>query len=264
MDFNDTLQQKVALVTGGASGLGLATVKQLVAKGAKVAIFDLNRTQADLVALELGANVRAYTVNVSDEVSVKTAIDQVIQDFGGLHIAVNCAGVGSASRTVGKNGAHSLELFTKVITINLIGTFNVARLAAEAMQHNQADSTPENTDYERGVIINTASVAAFDGQIGQVAYAASKGGVVGMTLPLARDLAVIGIRVNTIAPGIFNTPLMNASPDSVKLPLIEMTQFPKRLGYPEEYAKLALHLIENRFMNGETIRLDGAIRMQPR
>ena len=260
MNFNDSLPHKVALVTGGASGLGLATVRLLAEKGARVAIFDLNREQADLVAKELGANVRAYTVNVSDEVSVKTAIDQVVQDFGGLHIAVNCAGIGSASRTVGKNGAHSLELFTKVITINLIGTFNVTRLAAEAMQHN----TPDDNDNERGVIINTASVAAFDGQIGQVAYSASKGGVVGMTLPLARDLAVMGVRVNTIAPGIFNTPLMNASPDSVKMPLIEMTQFPKRLGYPEEYAKLAVHIVENSFMNGETIRLDGAIRMQPR
>lgn len=260
MNFNAALPDKVALVTGGASGLGLATVRLLASKGARVAIFDLNREQADLIAKELGANVRAYTVNVSDEVSVKTAIDQVVQDFGGLHIAVNCAGVGSASRTVGKNGAHSLELFTKVITINLIGTFNVTRLAAEAMQHN----TPDDNDNERGVIINTASVAAFDGQIGQVAYAASKGGVVGMTLPLARDLAMMGVRVNTIAPGIFNTPLMNASPDSVKLPLIEMTQFPKRLGFPEEYAKLAVHIVENSFMNGETIRLDGAIRMQPR
>ncbi len=260
MDFNNSSQPKVALVTGGASGLGLATVRLLAEKGACVAIFDLNREQADLVAQELGSKVRAYTVNVSDEVSVKTAIDQVVQDFGGLHIAVNCAGIGSASRTVGKNGAHSLELFTKVITINLIGTFNVTRLAAEAMQHN----TPDNGDFERGVIINTASVAAFDGQIGQVAYSASKGGVVGMTLPLARDLAVMGVRVNTIAPGIFNTPLMNASPDSVKLPLIEMTQFPKRLGNPEEYAKLAVHIVENSFMNGETIRLDGAIRMQPR
>lgn len=260
MNFNASLPHKVALVTGGASGLGLATVRLLAERGARVAIFDLNREQADLIAKELGANVRAYTVNVSDEVSVKTAIEQVVQDFGGLHIAVNCAGIGSASRTVGKNGAHSLELFTKVITINLIGTFNVTRLAAEAMQHN----TPDDNDNERGVIINTASVAAFDGQIGQVAYSASKGGVVGMTLPLARDLAVMGVRVNTIAPGIFNTPLMNASPDSVKLPLIEMTQFPKRLGYPEEYAKLAVHIVENSFMNGETIRLDGAIRMQPR
>jgi 3-hydroxyacyl-CoA dehydrogenase / 3-hydroxy-2-methylbutyryl-CoA dehydrogenase len=260
MNLSNTVQQKVALVTGGASGLGLATVRLLAAQGVRVAIFDLNREQADLITQELGKNVRAYTVNVSDEVSVKTAIDQVVQDFGGLHIAVNCAGIGSASRTVGKNGPHSLELFAKVITVNLVGTFNVTRLAAEAMQKN----TPDDNDNERGVIINTASVAAFDGQIGQVAYSASKGGVVGMTLPLARDLAMIGVRVNTIAPGIFNTPLMNSSPDSVKLPLIEMTQFPKRLGYPEEYAKLAVHIVENSFLNGETIRIDGAIRMQPR
>jgi len=174
-------------------------------------------------------------------------------------VAVNCAGIGSAMRTVGKNGPHSLDVFSKVITVNLIGTFNVTRLAAAEMAKNEG-----NADNERGVIINTASVAAFDGQIGQVAYSASKGGVVGMTLPLARDLASIGVRVNTIAPGIFNTPLMNAAPDSVKLPLIEMTQFPKRLGYPEEYAQLATQMVENGFLNGETIRLDGAIRMAPR
>jgi 3-hydroxyacyl-CoA dehydrogenase/3-hydroxy-2-methylbutyryl-CoA dehydrogenase len=163
-------------------------------------------------------------------------------------------------RTVGKNGPMPLDIFSKVIGVNLIGTFNVTRLTAAEMAKN----TPDDEDGERGVIINTASVAAFDGQIGQVAYSASKGGVVGMTLPLARDLATIGVRVNTIAPGIFNTPLMNASPDSVKLPLIEMTQFPKRLGHPNEYAQLATHIVENKFMNGETIRLDGAIRMAPR
>lgn len=253
------LKGKIAIVTGGASGLGLATVEAFVAAGAKVAIFDLNADQADVVVSRLGSQVRAFTVNVTDEVSVHAAIEQVKSIFGALHICVNCAGIGSASRTVGKNGAMPLEAFTKVIGINLIGTFNVTRLAAAAMQHNTAGD-----DGERGVVINTASVAAFDGQIGQVAYAASKGGIVGMTLPLARDLAVLGVRVNTIAPGIFNTPLMNASPDSVKLPLIEMTQFPKRLGNPSEYAQLAVHLVENSFMNGETIRLDGAIRMAPR
>ena len=253
------LKGKVAIVTGGASGLGLATVEAFVAAGAKVAIFDLNADQSDAAVSRLGSQVRAFTVNVTDEVSVHAAIEQVKSIFGALHICVNCAGIGSASRTVGKNGAMPLEAFTKVIGINLIGTFNVTRLAAAAMQHNTAGD-----DGERGVVINTASVAAFDGQIGQVAYAAAKGGVVGMTLPLARDLAVLGVRVNTIAPGIFNTPLMNASPDSVKLPLIEMTQFPKRLGNPSEYAQLAVHLVENSFMNGETIRLDGAIRMAPR
>ena len=254
------IQDKVAIVTGGASGLGLATVEALVAKGAKVVIFDMNAEQGDQVVQRLGNQVRALVVDVCNEEQVQAAIQQTIALFGGIHICINCAGIGSAARTVGKHGAHPLATFNKVIGVNLIGTFNVTRLAAEAMQHNAANGE----DAERGVIINTASVAAFDGQIGQVAYAASKGGIVGMTLPLARDLAVIGIRVNTIAPGIFNTPLMNASPDSVKMPLIEMTQFPKRLGYPAEYAQFALHIIENSFLNGETIRLDGAIRMAPR
>lgn len=254
------LENKVAIVTGGASGLGLATVKAYLAKGAAVAIFDLNAEQGALIAAELGEKALFCQVNVADEASVQQAIAQTMAKFGAIHITVNCAGIGSAVRTVGKNGPMALDIFTKVIHVNLIGTFNVLRLAAAEMAKN----TPEDADGERGVIINTASVAAFDGQIGQVAYSASKGGVVGMTLPLARDLAMLGVRVNTIAPGIFNTPLMNASPDSVKLPLIEMTQFPKRLGYPEEYAQLATHIVENKFMNGETIRLDGAIRMAPR
>jgi NAD(P)-dependent dehydrogenase (short-subunit alcohol dehydrogenase family) len=253
------LSNKVAVVTGGASGLGLATVENFVAQGAKVVIFDLNEEQGQAVVARLGENVLFAKVNVADEASVQAGLAATLAKFGAVHIAVNCAGIGSAMRTVGKNGPHSLEVFNKVITVNLIGTFNVTRLAAAEMQKNEP-----NEDGERGVIINTASVAAFDGQIGQVAYSASKGGVVGMTLPLARDLATIGVRVNTIAPGIFNTPLMNASPDSVKLPLIEMTQFPKRLGYPGEYAMLVQHIVVNRFMNGETIRLDGAIRMQPR
>lgn len=258
------LQDKVAIVTGGASGLGLATVEAFAAKGAKVVIFDLNQQQGDEVTQRLnqqyGDTVRALVVDVTDEVAVHAAIQQVVALFGALHICVNCAGIGSATRTVGKNGAHPLASFSKVIQINLIGTFNVTRLAAEAMQNN----SPTTEDNERGVIINTASVAAFDGQIGQVAYSASKGGVVGMTLPLARDLAVIGVRVNCIAPGIFNTPLMNSSPDAVKMPLIEMTQFPKRLGHPSEYGQFAVHIVENSFLNGETIRLDGAIRMAPR
>lgn len=253
------LKNKVAVVTGGASGLGLATVQAYLAKGAKVAIFDLNAEQGQKVADELGANAVFCQVNVSDEASVLAGLEKTVKAFGAVHVAVNCAGIGSASRTVGKNGPHSLEVFNKVITVNLIGTFNVTRLAAAEMAKNKGDE-----DGLRGVIINTASVAAFDGQVGQVAYSASKGGVVGMTLPLARDLAAIGVRVNTIAPGIFNTPLMNAAPDTVKLPLIEMTQFPKRLGHPAEYAKLAVHMVENSFMNGETIRLDGAIRMAPK
>jgi NAD(P)-dependent dehydrogenase (short-subunit alcohol dehydrogenase family) len=253
------LSSKVAIVTGGASGLGLATVEAFIARGAKVAIFDLNEEQGQATAARLGANALFTKVNVADEASVQAGIAAVLQKFGAVHIAANCAGIGSAQRTVGKNGPHSLEVFNKVITVNLIGTFNVARLAAAEMQKNEGAA-----DGERGVVINTASVAAFDGQVGQVAYAASKGAVVGMTLPMARDLAAIGVRVCTIAPGIFNTPLMNASPDAVKLPLIEMTQFPKRLGHPEEYAKLAVHIVENAFLNGETIRIDGGIRMAPK
>ncbi len=253
------LTNSVAIVTGGASGLGFATAQAFIAKGARVALFDLNEEAGAAAAKELGESARFYRVNVSDEASVQAGLADVVASWGGVHIAVNCAGIGSAMRTVGKNGPHSLEVFNKVIAVNLIGTFNVTRLAAAEMAKNEG-----NADNERGVIINTASVAAFDGQIGQVAYSASKGGVVGMTLPLARDLATVGVRVNTIAPGIFNTPLLQSSPDSVKLPLIEMTQFPKRLGLPLEYAQLAVQLVENAFMNGETIRIDGAIRMAPR
>lgn len=253
------ISNKVAIVTGGASGLGLATVEAFAAKGAKVAIFDLNAEQGQATAERLGANVLFCQVNVADEASVQAGIDKTVAKFGAVHVAVNCAGIGSAQRTVGKNGPHSLEVFNKVIAVNLVGTFNVTRLAAMVMQKNEG-----LTDNERGVVINTASVAAFEGQIGQVAYAASKSAVVGMTLPIARDLASIGVRCCTIAPGIFNTPLLNAAPDAVKLPLIEMTQFPKRLGLPEEYAKLAVHIAENTFLNGETIRIDGSIRMAPK
>ncbi|MBQ0714266.1 3-hydroxyacyl-CoA dehydrogenase [Paraperlucidibaca wandonensis] len=253
------LTNSVAIVTGGASGLGFATAQAFIAKGARVALFDLNEETGAAAAKELGENARFCRVNVSDEASVQAGLADVVAAWGGVHIAVNCAGIGSAMRTVGRNGPHSLDVFSKVIAVNLIGTFNVTRLAAAEMAKNEG-----NADNERGVIINTASVAAFDGQIGQAAYSASKGGVVGMTLPLARDLASIGVRVNTIAPGIFNTPLLQSSPDSVKLPLIEMTQFPKRLGLPSEYAQLAAQLVENAFMNGETIRIDGAIRMAPR
>jgi NAD(P)-dependent dehydrogenase (short-subunit alcohol dehydrogenase family) len=253
------LSNKVAVVTGGASGLGLATVEAFLAKGARVAIFDLNAEQGQATADRLGANVLFCQVNVADEASVQAGLGRVQEKFGAVHVAVNCAGIGSAMRTVGKNGPHSLEVFNKVIAVNLVGTFNVTRLAAAEMQKNEG-----NADGERGVVINTASVAAFDGQIGQVAYSASKGAVVGMTLPIARDLASIGVRCCTIAPGIFNTPLMNAAPDTVKLPLIEMTQFPKRLGIPSEYARLAVHIVENAFLNGETIRIDGGIRMAPK
>lgn len=250
----------VAVITGGASGLGRATAEALVARGGRVMILDRDAQKAAEVVASLGEKAAWVETDVTSEASVKAAIDATRDKFGAIHVCVNCAGVGSAMKTVGReNTPHDLGVYETVIKINLIGTFNVLRLAAAAMAENEGGE-----DAERGVIVNTASVAAFDGQVGQVAYAATKGGVVGMTLPIARDLAPLGIRCNTIAPGIFNTPLMNAAPDKVKQPLIDMTQFPKRLGHPEEYAALVCHMIENRFLNGETIRIDGAIRMQPR
>lgn len=253
------LTNKVALITGGASGLGLATAGTLIESGAKVMILDLNEDNAKASAESFGENACYVVANVTEEESVQKAIEETLNKFNGLHIVVNCAGIGSASKTVGKNGAHPLDYFKTVVDINLNGTFNVLRLAAVEMGNNEPSK-----DGECGVIINTASVAAFDGQVGQAAYSASKGGVVGMTLPIARDLARMGIRINTIAPGIFDTPLMGMAPDSIRNPLIEMTQFPKRLGLPSEYASLVKHIVENAFLNGETIRLDGAIRMQPK
>ena len=253
------ITNKVALITGGASGLGLATAKVLIDSGAKVMLLDLNEDNAKAASESLGSDSSYTIANVAEEQSIVDAIAKTKEEFGSIHIVVNCAGIGSASKTVGKNGAHPLDYFKTVIDINLVGTFNVLRLAAEEMGNNE----PEQ-DNECGVIINTASVAAFDGQIGQAAYSASKAGVAGMTLPIARDLARMGIRINTIAPGIFDTPMMAMAPDQVRLPLIEMTQFPKRLGLPEEYASLVKHIVENPFLNGETIRLDGGIRMQPK
>jgi NAD(P)-dependent dehydrogenase (short-subunit alcohol dehydrogenase family) len=254
------ISKVVAVVTGGASGLGRATVEALAARGARVMILDRDAARGAEVAAELGDQVAFTETDVTSEASVQQAIAATLETFSAIHVCVNCAGVGSAMKTVGReNVPHDLGVFETVVKINLIGTFNVLRLAAAAMAANEAGE-----DGERGLIVNTASVAAFDGQVGQVAYSATKGAVVGMTLPIARDLASLGIRCNTIAPGIFNTPLMNAAPDKVKQPLIDMTQFPKRLGHPPEYAALVCHMIENTFLNGETIRIDGAIRMQPR
>ena len=250
---------KVALITGGASGLGLATAEKLLSVGAKIMLVDLNEDNAKQAAESLGDGTAFSIANVTDEDSVTDCIKATVEQFGGIHIVVNCAGIGSASKTVGKDGAHPLQYFKAVVDINLIGTFNVLRLAAVEMGNNEPGE-----DGECGVIVNTASVAAFDGQIGQAGYSASKAGVVGMTLPIARDLARMGIRVNTIAPGIFDTPMMAMASDQVRGPLIEMTQFPKRLGLPQEYASLVKHIVENTFLNGETIRLDGGIRMAPK
>lgn len=253
------LTHKTILVTGGASGLGAACVRLLTQAGASAIIADLNNEIGTALADELGTATTFVQTNVTDESSVKKALQAAIENFGSLHVVINCAGIGAAERVLGKNGPSSLEAFSKVINVNLIGTFNVIRLAAAIMSENKPDS-----EGERGVIINTASVAAFDGQIGQAAYSASKGGIVGMTLPIAREFARFGIRVMTIAPGLFDTPLLGSLPEPARISLGQQVPFPPRLGRPAEYAALAKHIIENTMLNGEVIRLDGAIRMQPR
>ena len=253
------LTNKGVFVTGGASGLGAACVRLLTQAGAKVVIADLNSELGEGLAKELGGSTRFVRTDVTNEESTQAAIKDAVDAFGSLHVTINCAGIGNAERVIGKNGPASLAAFTKVIQVNLIGTFNVIRLAAAAM----AENSPEG-DGERGVIINTASVAAFDGQIGQAAYSASKGGIVGMTLPIARDLARTGIRVMTIAPGLFDTPLLAGLPEPARQSLGQQVPFPSRLGQPSEYAALAKHIIENPMLNGEVIRLDGAIRMAPK
>ncbi|WP_288429085.1 3-hydroxyacyl-CoA dehydrogenase [uncultured Spirosoma sp.] len=259
MNFTNT----TALVTGGASGLGEATVRMLAGQGANVIIADLNQERGYALADELGKQVRFCLTNVTDESDIQAAINRAVDTFGGLHINVNCAGVAEARKTLGKvdgvYGAHSLAAFQKVIAVNLIGTFNAIRLSALTMERNEP-----NAEGERGVIINTASVAAYDGQMGQAAYSASKGGIVGMTLPVARDLARSGIRVMTIAPGLFETPLLASLPEEARLSLGQQVPFPSRLGRPTEYAQLAKSIIENPMLNGEVIRLDGAIRMGPK
>lgn len=254
------LKNKTALVTGGASGLGQATAKVLLQAGLNVAIFDLNQDSSLKEAF--GAERLAYyTVDVTSAESVEAAMAEVKSRFGALHLCVNCAGIAPAKKALDREGnAMPLADFSKVININLIGTFNVARCAAALMAANP----PEGETAERGLIVNTASVAAYEGQIGQCGYAASKGGIVSLTLPLARDLAPQGIRVNAIAPGIMGTPMLLAMPDNVQQSLIANIQFPKRLGLPEEYGRLVVHMAENSYINGEVVRLDGAIRMPPR
>jgi len=253
------LTGKTAVVSGGASGLGEANVRTIVANGGHAVIMDVNGTRGEQLAAELGDSVVFVKTDVTDEEQVQAAIDTAKSQFGGVHVAVTCAGIGTVGKTVGRDGPLDLRIFTRTINVNLVGTLNVARLAAHAMTSNEP-----NAAGERGVIIMTASVAAFDGQIGQVPYAASKGGIVGMTLPMARDLARFGIRVCSIAPGLFDTPLLAGLPEPARESLAKQVPFPPRLGRPAEMASLARHIIENEMLNGETIRLDGSIRMAPR
>jgi len=253
------IKNSTFIVTGGASGLGGATVEMILAAGGNAIIADVNKAQGEALAAKLGKHARYVECDVTREDHGKAVVAAALKEFGGLHGLVNCAGIAVGEKTVGKDGPHSLASFTKVINVNLIGTFNMIRLAADAMSKGQP-----NASGERGVIVNTASVAAFDGQIGQAAYSASKGGIVGMTLPIARDLSRSGIRVVTIAPGIFETPMLKGMPQEIQDALGKMVPFPPRLGRPGEYAALVGHIVQNEMLNGEVIRLDGAIRMQPK
>lgn len=255
------IDKKVAVVTGGASGLGRAAAELLINSGGTVVIFDMNVSAGEQAVAELGASSCHFMqLDVSNGPDVEAAFATILENLGRVDICVNCAGIGIAAKTVDREGQpHSLDLYRKVIEVNLIGTFNVSRCAAAAMAKNEPD---EKT--ERGVIVNTASIAAFDGQMGQVAYAATKGGIVGMTLPMARDLSKQGIRVNTIAPGVMATPLMLAAPQNVQDGIVANIPFPQRLGAPSEFGQLVVHITENSYLNGETIRLDGGVRMQPR
>ena len=250
------LKEKVAIVTGGASGLGEACARRFTLQGANIGILDVDEEKGDRLAAELGVQAIYCRTDVTGEKSVQAAVDKTVEEFGGIHVVINCAGVGIAAKVLGKNGPMALEHFNRVVQINLVGTLNVIRLAAAKIVVN----TP-NADGEKGVVINTASAAAFDGQIGQAAYSASKAGVVGMTLPIAREFADYGIRVMTIAPGLFRTPMLESLPQKVQAALGQMVPFPKRLGKPSEFARLAADIVKNPMLNGETIRLDGAIRM---
>ncbi|MEJ2087274.1 MAG: SDR family oxidoreductase [Gammaproteobacteria bacterium] len=254
------IEGKTAVITGGASGLGAATARRFVSLGGKAAIFDLNDELGSALASELGDGVSYHHVDVADEASVASAIQEVLSRFGAMHVCCNYAGIGTPGRTVGRDGPLPLDWFKRVINVNLIGTFNVIRLTAAEMIKQE----PVTQDGCRGVIINTASVAAYEGQIGQAAYSASKGGVVGMTLPIARDLASMGVRVNTIVPGLIDTPMMAGLPEPARESLAASVLFPKRLGKADEIAQLAQAIVENDYLNGECIRMDGGIRMQPK
>ncbi|MEW9796741.1 SDR family NAD(P)-dependent oxidoreductase [Alteromonas sp. CYL-A6] len=256
------LQGATAVITGGCSGLGHATAIALREAGMKVALFDLNAEQGESRVAELGADAtRFYQVDVRDEQQISDAIEKVKAELGDIRLCVNCAGIAPAKRLLDKEGQPApLDSFQNTININLVGSYNVCRLVAAAMAAQDADGETG----ERGVLINTASVAGYEGQIGQTAYAASKGGIIGLTLPMARDLAPLGIRVNTIAPGVMGTPMLLAMPEKVQDALSANVQFPKRLGYPAEFAKLVQHIAENGYLNGETIRLDGGLRMPPK
>ncbi len=253
------VEGKGALVAGGASGLGAATARALAEAGASVVVADLNAEKGEALAAELGPAASFVECDVSDDAAVAAAVERAAAVEGGLRISVCCAGIGWAERVAHKGGPHNLEFFSNVVKVNLIGTFNVLRLAAASMSGNEPDE-----EGERGVCVNTASIAAFDGQIGQVAYAASKGGIVGMTLPAARDMAARGVRVVTVAPGLFDTPLLAALPEEAREALGAGIPFPSRLGRPEEYARLVGQIVANPMLNGETIRLDGALRMPPK
>ena len=254
------IKDNTFIVTGGASGLGTASCRRIIQEGGNAVIFDMNEQKGVDVANELGEACVFVCVNVMDEDSVNTGIQTAVRQYGSVQGLISCAGSGDASRTVGRDGPFPLERFQHIVNLNLVGTFNVLRLLADEMQHN----TPVSEDGERGVIINVASVAAIDGQIGQAAYSASKAGVAGMTLPIARDLGKRGIRINTICPGVFQTELMSLAPQEMIDGLASHAQFPRRLGRPEEFADLAISLMRSTYMNGETVRLDAGMRMPPR
>ncbi|QQD20071.1 3-hydroxyacyl-CoA dehydrogenase [Spongiibacter nanhainus] len=256
MDIKD----KVAVVTGGASGMGLEILKRLVSLGGKGVIFDVNAELGEAKAKELGDSVIFAQVDVTNEESVKAGVAKAVEAFGAIHFNINCAGIATGSKTVGKDGPFPLDLWSKTLAVNLTGTFNVLRLCAEQMTKNE----PLTEDGCRGVIVNTASVAAFEGQVGQAAYSASKGGIVGMTLPIARDLSTFGIRVNTIAPGLIDTPMFESLPAPVYESLSRTPLFPQRLGRPQDIAHIVTSIIENDYINGECVRMDAGLRMQPK